>query len=248
MDQRKIVFIACLLYASLPSFSQTQVSSLVDIGKRFLGKPYRGHMLSSGNPERLISSQDGFDCVTFLEHCLATRISYQKPSNFLSALKHVRYAGDSIQYENRYHYFSDAMWQLGYQLIQDPDHISSAPKDFSFLSNYLLSQKVLSVDIVMLAQREKTLRARKFVYTSLKDIPYILPLIKNGDLIGFVGKKNQLDFLHTSMALMQGNQVHFMHASQEKKEVVISTQTLFEYLKTHQQFIGITVFRPIFKE
>jgi hypothetical protein len=247
MDQRKVLIFG-LLFCFLTSYSQKQAPTLVEIGKRFLGKPYRGHMLSPGNPEKLITSQDGFDCLTFLEHCLATRISYGKPSTFVAALKHVRYAGDSVQYEKRYHYFSDAMWHLGYKVIQDPIHHSSAPKNFSFLSNYLRAQKSSSIDIIALAQREKMLSKRRFEYTSLKDLSYILPLIQDGDLIALVGKKDHLDVLHTSMAVRQGNQVHIMHASQEKKKVIISPQTLSEYLSSHKQFIGICVFRPIFNE
>ncbi|WP_395768778.1 N-acetylmuramoyl-L-alanine amidase-like domain-containing protein [Aquirufa sp.] len=247
MDQRKVVFVG-LLFSFLTTYGQKQAPSLVDIGKRFLGKPYRGHMLSPGNPEKLITSQDAFDCLTFLEHCLATRISYGNPAGFVPALKHVRYAGDSVQYEKRYHYFSDAMWHLGYKVIQDPIHHSTAPKDFSFLSNYLRAQKSSSIDINALAQREKILSKRKFEYTAMKDLSFVLPLIQDGDLIALVGKKNHLDVLHTSMAVRQGNQVHIMHASQEKKKVIISPQTLVEYLNSHKQFIGISVFRPIFNE
>jgi len=247
MDKGKIIFIG-LLFCFLSSYGQKQAPTLVEIGKRFLGKPYRGHMLSPGNPEKLITSQDGFDCLTFLEHCLATRISYGNPSTFVSALKHVRYSGDSVQYEKRYHYFSDAMWHLGYKVIQDPIHHSSVPKDFSFLSNYLRAQKSSSIDINALAEREKMLSKRKFEYTSLKDLSYILPLIQDGDLIALVGKKDHLDVLHTSMAVRQGNKVHIMHASQEIKKVIISPQTLSEYLNSHKQFIGISVFRPIFNE
>jgi hypothetical protein len=140
------------------------------------------------------------------------------------------------------------MWHLGYKVILDPIHHSSAPKNFSFLSNYLRAQKSSSIDIIALAQREKMLSKRRFEYTSLKDLSYILPLIQDGDLIALVGKKDHLDVLHTSMAVRQGNQVHIMHASQEKKKVIISPQTLSEYLSSHKQFIGICVFRPIFNE
>lgn len=246
MDQRKIILFV-LLFSFLSASGQIKQLSLVEIGKHFLGKPYRGQMLSVGNPEQLITSQDAFDCVTFLEHSLATRISSGNPQAFIAALKHVRYAGDSVKYENRYHYFSDAMWQLGYKLIQDPVHHSSVTKDFSFLSNYLKDQKTTSVDINLLAQREAKLRARTFEYTGLNDLVYVLPLIQDGDLIALVGRKNHLDFLHTAMAVLKGKQVHMMHASQEKKKVEISPQTLADYLKTHKQFIGICVFRPIFK-
>jgi hypothetical protein len=94
--------------------------------------------------------------------------------------------------------------------------------------------------------RESQLKAEKFEYTSLTDLPYLLPLIQEGDLIGLVGKKDHLDFLHTAIAIKKGSQVYLLHASQERKKVVISDQTLTDYLKSHHQFIGISVFRPKF--
>ena len=246
MDQRKVI-LGVLLFSVFSLYGQNKQPSLIEIGKQFIGKPYRGQMLSLGNPEQLITSQEAFDCVTFLEHCLATRIAAGDSNAFIPALKHVRYADDSVKYENRYHYFSDAMWHLEYQLIQDPLHHATVAKDFSFLSNYWRGQKASSVDINLLAQREAELRQRTFEYTALSDLPYVLPLIRDGDLIALVGRKNYLDFLHTSMAVLQGKHIYLLHASQENKKVEISKQTLSDYLKTHKQFIGICIFRPIFK-
>ncbi len=248
MDQRKIGCIL-LLFIQLACWGQNaDKQSLVHIGKQFLGRPYRGNMLSSSNPEIFVTSQDAFDCVTFLEHCLAIKIANENPDQFESALKHVRYAADSVQFEKRYHYFSDAMWQLGYPPIQDPLHHSIAPKDFSFLSKYLIRKFEKSVNIDLIANKEKQLKSRVFTYTSIKDLSFILPLIHDGDLIGLVGKNNHLDFLHTAMAIRKGSQIYLLHASQEKKKVIISDQPLADYLKSHHQFIGISVFRPKFNK
>ncbi|MEY4646734.1 MAG: hypothetical protein RIQ98_570 [Bacteroidota bacterium] len=246
MDQRKIV-LSFLFLANFCALGQKSTNDdFVVIAKKFLGRPYQGHMLSSGNPERLITSQEAFDCVTFIEHSLATKISNADPNKWVSALKHVRYAGDSVQFEKRYHYFSDAMRNLGFSLIQDPKHHSIATKDFSFLSNYLKDKGDKTVNIGLLAMREGQLKAEKFEYTSIKDLPFLLPLIQDGDLIGLVGKKDHLDFLHTAIAVKKGTQVHLLHASQEKKKVIVSDETLTDYLKSHRQFIGISVFRPKF--
>jgi len=246
MDQRKIV-LSFLLICGFSAFAQSQDNKdLVLIAKQFLGKPYRANMLSSGNPEQLITSQEAFDCVTFIEHSLATKFSNHDSTRFEIALRHVRYAGDSIQFEKRFHYFSDAMRHLGYVLIQDAKHHSIALKDFSFLSNYLKEKGNKTVNIGLLANREEQLKAEKFEYTSISDLAYLLPLIQEGDLIGLVGKKNHLDFLHTAIAVKKGSQVYLLHASQEKRKVVISDQTLTDYLNSHHQFMGISVFRPKF--
>jgi hypothetical protein len=247
MDQRKVVLFG-LLFSFSAAFGQHSSPSLVDIGKQFLGKPYRANMLSVGNPEQLITSKEAFDCVTFLENCLAIRNSKGVDSLYLKALKHFRYAGDIVQYENRFHYFSDAMFALGYPQIFDDAHVSVLSKDFSFLSSYLRSKKLLTINIALLENREKTLAKRPFQFTAVVNIAYLLPRIQTGDLVAFVTKNPHLDFLHTGMLVREGNSIHLLHASQDKKQVVISSENLGEYLKSHPKFIGICVFRPIFNE
>ena len=247
MDQRKVILFG-LLFIFSAVFGQKTSPSLVDIGKRFLGKPYRANMLSVGNPEQFITSKEAFDCVTFLENCLAIRNSKGVDSLYLKALKHVRYAGDSVQYENRFHYFSDAMYSLGYPQILDESHVSVLPKDFTFLSSYLRLKKLPAINIELLENRERTLAKRPFQFTAVCNIAHLLPRIQSGDLVAFVTKNPHLDFLHTGMLVREGNSIHLLHASQDKKQVVLSSQNLGEYLKSHPKFIGICVFRPIFNE
>lgn len=245
MDQRKVILLG-LLFCFSSSFAQNP--SLVDIGKRFLGKPYRANMLSVGNPEALITSLDAFDCVTYLESSLALKYSNGVDSLYLKALKHVRYAGDSVQYEKRYHYFSDAMHSLGFPLIIDPKHSTKQIKDFSFLSTYLNKISNKSIDFNLLSNREQRLAKRAFLFTTVADLPSLKPMVESGDLVGFVTANPHLDFLHTGMLVIEGDAIHLLHASQDKKQVVISKESLDTYLKSHPKFIGICVFRPIFKE
>ena len=247
MDQRKVVLIG-LLFSFWGALGQQTSPSLVDIGKRFLGKPYRANTLSVGNPEQLNTSKESFDCVTFLENCLAIRNAKGVDSLYSKALKHVRYAGDSVQYENRFHYFSDAMNAMGYPQILDEAHVSIVSKDFSFLSSYLRSKKLPSINLGLLEDREKSLAKRPFQFTAIDNIAFLLPRIQSGDLVAFVTKNPHLDFLHTGMLVREGNSIHLLHASQDKKQVVLSSENLGEYLKSHPKFIGICVFRPIFNE
>jgi hypothetical protein len=247
MDQRKVILFG-LLFIFSAVFGQKTSPSLVDIGKRFLGKPYRANMLSVGNPEQFITSKEAFDCVTFLENCLAIRNSKGVDSLYLKALKHVRYVGDSVQYENRFHYFSDVMYSLGYPQILDESHVHVLSKDFRFLSSYLRSKKRPSINIRLLENREKILAKRPFQFTAVDDVAFLFPHIQSGDLVAFVTKNPHLDFLHTGMLVREGNAIHLLHASQDKKQVVFSSENLGEYLISHPKFIGICVFRPIFKE
>jgi hypothetical protein len=245
MDQRKIALLG-LLFCFSSTFGQKP--TLVEISKRFIGKPYRANMLSNGNPEVLVTSLEAFDCVTLLENSLAIKYANGVASFYPKALMHVRYAGDSLYYEKRYHYFTDAMQSLGYPLIIDSKHVTQIRKDFSFLSTYLRKQSVISVDLGLLENRERALAKKAFQYTAVVDLPTLIPLIQSGDLVAFVTSNPHLDFLHTGMLVRQNNVIRLLHASQDKKQVVLSDESLQAYLKSHPKFIGICVFRPIFKE
>lgn len=245
MDQRKIVLF-CLLFCFSSVYGQKP--TLIEIGQRFIGKPYRANMLSNGNPEVLVTSLEAFDCVTFVENSLAITYAKGNDSLYLKELKHVRYADDSLQYEKRYHYFTDAMHALAFPLIIDQAHVTRVYKDFSFLSTYLRKKSAISVDLNLLENRERALAKKAFEYTAVVDLHSLIPLIQSGDLVAFVTSNPHLDFLHTGMLVRQGNRIRLLHASQDKKQVVLSEESLQAYLKSHPKFIGICVFRPIFKE
>jgi hypothetical protein len=259
MDSLKIVF----LFLVLVSFSgRAQISpslgkailesrskqDLTFIGLQFLGKPYRSNSLSPGNPEILVADLASFDCVTFIENTLALAHSKGNNSNYRTALRQYRYAGDSVQYEKRYHYFSDAMWQLGFPLLGTSNLLQKSHKTFSFLSTYLYKKKSGQIDLELLRVRENKLAQRPFYFTPNSSIEQLLPILKSGDLIGLVSNNPSIDFLHTGMVYRKDGKVYLLHASQEFKRVMVSKETLIEYVKTHRQFIGICAFRPIFKE
>ena len=204
--------------------------------------------MSSSNPEELVADLTSFDCVTFIENSLALIHAAGDESGYRTALVHFRYAGDSVQYEKRYHYFSDAMRQLGYPLLGTQDMLQKLPKSFSFLSNYLASKQHGQINLALLRSRESELAKRDFYFTPNALVDRLLPLLESGDLVGLVSKNPAIDFLHTGMVYRKDGKVYLLHASQEFKRVMVSNQTLGDYLKTHRQFIGVSAFRPIFKQ
>jgi hypothetical protein len=259
MDPRKIILFLLLFIcfsglgqvtpALRIAIQETRINSdLTRVGLQFLGKPYRANALSDSNPEILVADLESFDCVTFIENSLALAHSAGDESLYRKALVHFRYAGDSVQYEKRYHYFSDAMRQLGYTILGTKDLLHKSPKSFSFLSNYLASKEKGEINLTLLRARENELAQKDFYYTPNVLVDRLLPLLKSGDLVGLVSKNSAIDFLHTGMIFRKDRKVYLLHASQEFKRVTVSKQTLSEYLKTHRQFIGVSAFRPIFKE
>ena len=258
MDSRKIVlFLLCSFYSALGqvtpalrlAIQETRSNhDLTRVGIQFIGKPYRANALSSSNPEDLVADLTSFDCVTLIENSLALTHSKGDESGYRTALVHFRYAGDSVQYEKRYHYFSDAMRQLGYPLLGTRDMLQKLPKSFSFLSNYLASKQPGQINLALLRSRESELAKRDFYFTPNALVDRLLPLLESGDLVGLVSKNPAIDFLHTGMVYRTDGKVYLLHASQEFKRVMVSKQTLRDYLKTHRQFIGVSAFRPIFKQ
>ena len=258
MDSRKIVlFLLCSFYSALGqvtpalrlAIQETRSNhDLTRVGIQFIGKPYRANALSSSNPEDLVADLTSFDCVTLIENSLALTHSKGDESGYRTALVHFRYAGDSVQYEKRYHYFSDAMRQLGYPLLGTQDMLQKLPKSFSFLSNFLASKQHGQINLALLRSRESELAKKDFYFTPNALVDRLVPLLESGDLVGLVSKNPAIDFLHTGMVYRKDGKVYLLHASQEFKRVMVSKQTLRDYLKTHRQFIGVSAFRPIFKQ
>ncbi len=258
MDSRKVVlFLLCSFYSALGqvtpalrlAIQETRSNhDLTRVGIQFIGKPYRANALSSSNPEELVADLTSFDCVTFIENSLALVHAAGDESGYRTALVHFRYAGDSVQYEKRYHYFSDAMRQLGYPLLGSRDILQKLPKSFSFLSNYLASKQHGQINLALLRSRESELAKKDFYFTPNALVDRLLPLLESGDLVGLVSKNPAIDFLHTGMVYRKDGKVYLLHASQEFKRVMVSKETLGDYLKTHRQFIGVSAFRPIFKQ
>lgn len=258
MDSRKVVlFLLCSFYSALGqvtpalrlAIQETRSNhDLTRVGLQFIGKPYRANALSSSNPEELVADLTSFDCVTLIENSLALVNAADDESEYRKSLVHFRYAGDSVQYEKRYHYFSDAMRQLGYPLLGTRDMLQKLPKSFSFLSNYLAAKQPGQINLALLRSRESELAKRDFYFTPNALVDRLVPFLESGDLVGLVSKNPAIDFLHTGMIYKKDGKVYLLHASQEFKRVMISKQTLGDYLKTHRQFIGVSAFRPIFKE
>jgi hypothetical protein len=85
---------------------------IVEIGRFFLGVPYKAGTLEAPGKEKLIANLSGFDCTTFVETVLALtgcalhgKITQTK---FHKTLKFLRYRQGTISgYSSRLHYFTD---------------------------------------------------------------------------------------------------------------------------------------------
>ncbi|MHA8052322.1 N-acetylmuramoyl-L-alanine amidase-like domain-containing protein [Aquirufa sp. OSTEICH-129A] len=221
----------------------------VILAEYFIGKPYIANALSSENPEKIYFSLEDFDCVTFIENVMALYASKGQDSLFRKHLIYWRYSDPKdIRFETRNHYFTSAMEQLirDRMVIRIPSSETlEIKKTFTFLSKYY-QNKQKNISIAALEQVEAQLRISSFGYIPSAKVKNILSGIKEGDIISFVSKRNDLDVQHTGFLTFRKGNWHLLHASQKQKKVCISDKNLVDYLKSHPSFLGIQLFRPNF--
>ncbi len=222
------------------------------VGKSFLGKPYVASTLE-GPEEKLVCNLNAFDCYTFVENVLALSLSIHKnksSSEYLDILKKLRYRnGDVNGYDSRIHYFFDWVKQAEKNnIVQDISTILGVKNDkkINFMSQHRKYYSAFATDDEMLNKiiiMENNLAKYPFYYIPQASFETYKGAIKNGDIIAFTSIKQGLDVNHEGLAIWQNGELHLMHASLDFKKVIISTESLGQYLKNIKNHNGIMIVR-----
>ena len=232
-----------------PSISET----LIQIGESFLGLPYEGGTLE-GPEEKLVCKLDAFDCYTFVENVLAialTKHSKNKSFQFyLQNLQNLRYRkGEIYGYTSRIHYFSEWV-KLAEQrrILQDltPVFGVKTGKKINFMSKNRILYPSFAKDQQIfeeVVEMEKSLEKYPQYQIAKADYKTYEQLIKSGDIISFTSSTPGLDVNHEGFAVWKNEKLYLMHASIEKKKVIISEETLQEYLFRIKKHSGIMLIR-----
>ena len=69
--------------------------------------------------------------------------------------------------------------------------------------------------------------------------------LQDGDILGLTTAMAGMDISHVVIALRIKGRIHIMHASQSAMKVIISTETLEQYLNSAKSRTGIMVARPL---
>ena len=107
-------------------------------------------------------------------------------------------------------------------------------RDFVTLKRVL---EILQNELIPLA-------SEKQCFVPESKIAAIEDQLKDGDILGITTNIQGLDIQHVVMALRQNGRVHILHASQKYMKVLISTETLEDYLMGSKAATGIVVARP----
>ena len=248
-----------ILEQALNSLSSESYSSMevltMKTGIFFLETQYAEHTLET-EPEQLVVNLREMDCTTFAESCLAIARTV-KSSNpgfeqFTNELKNIRYHDGRIDgYPSRLHYFSDWIYNNEQKkLIFDVSkEIANTPYPLkiNFMSTHPGSYKQLtdSTDFIpLIAQQEKEISDRLMYYIPKDKIAEIEDRLTDGDIAGITTNVDRLDIQHVAILIHRGGRIHLLHASSSAEKVVISDETLEDYLNNNKSATGIMVARP----
>lgn len=241
------------------SLSEKELYEIIaEVGKSFLGVEYAAGTLDNNKKdEKLVIKITGLDCVTFVENTLAISriIRKGKPDyeSYRSELQNIRYRNGEINgYASRLHYFSD--WIYDNQKKGIVEDITkeiggeSYNKNIDFMSSHVESYKQLknnpeiTEEIIAV---ENEINGRKMYYIRKDKVDDYYDSMQTGDIIATTTKIDGLDITHTGFVYKENGKVKFMHASVTKGEIVISSESLKDYLSKNSKQSGIMVVRPL---
>ncbi len=226
---------------------------IVRCAKQFLGTEYVAGTLEI-EPEQLTINMDKTDCILFVEMCLAMvqTVKSDDPTfeNFCRNTQALRYRDGKVDgYASRNHYTSAWIRQgekngIFKELSRDLGG-RRFWQELNFMSTHPDSYRQLAAD-------EALVDEIRSVERSLKGDCWILPQadlarlaegVRSGDIICYCSTVDGLDIGHVAIAVEQDGQMHFIHASTKAMKVVIDSQTIADYVKTHKSTNGIRVVR-----
>jgi hypothetical protein len=230
---------------------------VLKIGRFFLETPYLASTLEVGDSEKMVINLRELDCTTFAENCLALArtMKLKNPgfNDFVSELHFIRYRdGKRNGYPSRLHYFSDWIYNNDQKktvksVAQQIAH-TLLPNQVNFMSTHPDSYPALKRSrelIGELAKQESTISNRMTWFIPENRIAVVENKLQDGDILGITTNIEGLDISHVVIAVRFNGRIHFIHASSREMKVVISEETLEEYLLKSKMASGIMVARPM---
>ena len=250
------------LHQLAASGGRTPAETAVSVGKSLLGKPYEAHTLEGGGNEELVVNLRTFDCTTFLETALALSLAHHEigsyPHNpdkldasFRKFLTRLRYRNGQINgYASRLHYFSDWLRDNDRKgLLRDISHELPGSMTVAKSVNYMTAKTwrypSMSDPAVFkqIALTESAVSQQSFYFVPKKNLRTAEKSLREGDIIMIMASRPGLDMKHCGLAVWQNGRVHLLHASSKQSEVMITRQSLTDYVLANRWLSGIRVAR-----
>lgn len=246
----------CILSeAKIGSWDTLEISQLTDsISKRFIGTTYVAKTLEVNTEEKLVVNVTGLDCTTFVESVMALTVIISNHKfgfdDYKKELFSIRYRNGKCEgYTSRLHYFTE--WLVN---NSDNGHLSNIThnlggepylKKINFMSSHRSSYAGLNdrKSYTEILTIENAINKLQMHYIPKASISRIATNLRTGDIIGITTSIDGLDVVHMGFAFRKDGKVLLLHASSDHEKVMISEETLEEYLKKHRIQTGIIVAR-----
>ncbi len=229
---------------------------MVKLGTYFFDTPYVGQTLEKEGEEQLVVNLFEMDCTTLVENCLAIAKTIQSGDHtfekFTHELKNIRYRSGKIDgYPSRLHYTTD--WMFDNQQKKLVRNITKEIggteylKEINFMSTHPDSYRQLKENAGMvqaIEQKEKEINSRHHYYIPVERLPAAESRLTDGDIAGITTTVGGLDVTHMGILVNRGGRIHLLHASSSAGKVLLSEETLEEYLLNSKGATGIIVARP----
>jgi len=186
---------------------RSDISQRIDfISRALIGTTYRGYTLIGGphSPEQFVVRDDAFDCVTFCETVLAAAIA-RDPNAFEATLRTIRYHDGIVNWYERNHYFFEWSLHNVENKICRPITMDGA------------------IDIEKTVYWHKALGRRRFAMQVVPRDVFMqgTPLLKGGDIVGFVTQRPNLDYFHIGfVAFSDDGRFMLRHAAKSRHRVL----------------------------
>ncbi|MCX5855045.1 MAG: DUF1460 domain-containing protein [Deltaproteobacteria bacterium] len=225
---------------------------VVMVGKYFSGAPYVANTIEAEGKEALVINLRQFDCFTFVENCVVLAQLIEAGEStfeaFVAHMKRIRYRRGLLKgYSSRLHYFSDWVHDNEKKdVVKDiTGKIGGKPflKEVHFMTRHSENYPALKVNASyreMLAV-EKRLSGQSRHVILKAGFEQVEGRIGDGNLIGITTDIEGLDVTHVGFAVWVKNHVHLLHASEKEKKVVVSKNTLNDYLLGKENMSGILI-------
>ena len=247
-------------YANIARTLQPLPSTAARIAKAaqmLSGRPYIGGTLDEGDVETVVIDLKRFDCVTYMETCLALALDAgsEEPSfyNFRRQIESLRYRnGRNTGYCSRLHYTTD--WIADNvrrgniaDITQDLGGVELTNKiDFMTTHSHLykrLKDNPAATDSIRL--REDWLNEHHAYYIPKDQIADVADRIPSGSLVFIATSTPGLDFAHVGIAVRDDKgTLKMYHASSTAHKTTLSPTPLVQYLGGFKKFTGIAVAVP----
>jgi len=211
----------------------SDLSDRIDfVSRAFLDVPYGASTLigSPNVPELLVVDLSAVDCFTYLDYVEAMRLS-RSLEEFERNLRAVRYRGGEVAYGARNHFFTD--WAASPRVedvtgLVGKGRVTRVPKTLNRKGD----------GSCLLPGIRQVFRQIGFLPSSALDESAAAGM-RTGDYVGIFTEDEGLDVTHVGIAITDGGEILFRHASSVEGKVVDEDFRLYV-----RAWPGIVLLRP----